>query len=163
MNVKDDAVVTISYTLHDDEGELLDSSEETGNIAYLHGHGNIVDGLERALTGKRVGDTVEVTVDPADGYGEYDEELIMEVPRANMPTDVELELGMDFQIENEDREWQVVSVVDMDDESVTLDGNHPLAGETLHFKVKVEEIRAATAEELDHGHVHDEDGHHHEH
>lgn len=159
MTIQDDSVVTIAYTLTDEEGELIDSSEESGEIEYLHGHGNIVAGLERALSGRKIGESFEVQVEPEDGYGEYDDDLVMEVPRANMPDDVELELGMDFQIELEDGEPQVVSVVEIEDDTVTLDGNHPLAGELLNFSVTVRGIRPATAEELEHGHAHGEHGH----
>lgn len=161
MNIRNDAVVTIAYTLKDDEGNVLDSSSENGDLAYLHGHENIVPGLEEVLDGKTVGDQVHASVGPEKGYGTRQEELVFDVPRSNLPDEEELDLGMQFHAQAQDGRQMVVTVVKIADDTVTLDANHPLAGETLNFEVEVKGVRAATAEELDHGHVHGPGGHHH--
>jgi FKBP-type peptidyl-prolyl cis-trans isomerase SlyD len=164
MNVQTDSVVTIAYTLRNEEGTVLDSSGENGSIAYLHGHQNIVPGLESALAGKAVGESVNAEVQPDEGYGERREDLVFSVPRDRMPENEELTAGMQFRAQAAEGQDLVVTLVDVGEEEVTLDGNHPLAGETLHFDVKIEEIREATPEEIEHGHVHDgPNGAHHDH
>jgi len=160
MTITQDKVVLIDYTLKNAEGEVLDSSEGQEPLAYLHGAENIVLGLERELTGKKVGDSLSVIVSPEDGYGVRNDDLLGAVPREMFESDMDIEVGMTFQAET-DQGIQTVSVVALNDEEVTVDGNHPLAGETLHFDVTVCEIRDASAEELEHGHVHGEGGHHH--
>ncbi|POR05466.1 peptidylprolyl isomerase [Alkalispirochaeta sphaeroplastigenens] len=154
MTIANDSVVTIQYTLRNGEGSVLDSSDETGGLAYLHGHQNIIPGLESALEGKSVGDTVNTTIAPADGYGERQEELVFTVPRDRLPSEEALTPGMQFRAQAAEGQDLVVTLVDVGDEQVTLDGNHPLAGETLVFDVEITDVRAATADELDHGHVH---------
>ncbi|MFP4430848.1 MAG: peptidylprolyl isomerase [Spirochaetaceae bacterium] len=160
MKVKKDAVVTIDYTLRNDEGEVLDSSEENGELSYLHGHQGIVEGLEEALEGKSEGEKVEATLDPEKAYGERDERLLFDVGRDRMPDDVDLEVGMQFLAQGQDGSQRPVTVSAIGDDKVTLDGNHPLAGERLHFDVTINGIREATDEEIDHGHVHDGNHHH---
>lgn len=160
MNIEKNKVVSIAYTLKDRNGNVLDSSEENGDLSYLHGHQNIVEGLEDALEGKVVGDRVEATVSPEKGYGVRNEELIFTVPKDKMP-DEPLEVGMQFAAADKDGNQHVVTLVEMGDSEVTLDANHPLAGETLHFDVTVSEIRDAQKIEIEHGHVHDPDHHHH--
>ena len=160
MQVTKDKVVTIDYALKDDQGQLLDSSEGTDPLPYLHGANNIVEGLENALEGKSTGDRVEVTVAPSQGYGERNDALRQAVPRENFAQFDDLAVGMQFSVQNQD-EPVVVTVVDMDEETVTLDGNHPLAGVTLHFDVTVRDVRDAQPEELEHGHVHGPGGHQH--
>ena len=160
MEVAKDRVVTIAYTLKDDSGDVLDSSEQHGDLSYLHGHQNIVEGLEEALEGKDVGESVEATVAPAKGYGERHDQLVFAVPRTNMP-EGELEVGMQFAAQDKEGNQQVVTLVDVSDEEVKLDANHPLAGQTLHFEVTVNEVRDASDEEVEHGHVHDPDADHH--
>lgn len=160
MNVQKDSVVTIDYELKDDSGEVLDSSQNNGELAYLHGHDNIVEGLEEALEGKGPGENVEATVDPDKGYGQYSDSLVFDVGRDRLPEDVELELGMQFEARSQDGQRQIVTLTKIGDDQVTLDGNHPLAGQTLHFNVTVKDVRSATEEELNHGHVHGEDGQH---
>ena len=155
MTIVNDSVVTIAYTLRNGEGEVLDSSDENGSIAYLHGHQNIVPGLEEALTGKTVGDKVNAEIEPADGYGERREDLVFSVPRDRLPQEEELTEGMQFRAQVSEGQDLVVTLVDIADDQVTLDGNHPLAGEKLVFDVEIKDIRDATTEELDHGHVHD--------
>ena len=154
MEVAQDRVVTIAYTLKDDEGNVLDSSENHGDLAYIHGHQNIVEGLEDALEGKDIGDTVTTTVEPEKGYGDRHDQLMFTVPRSNMP-DGDLEVGMQFAAQDKEGNQQVVTLVDIGDEEVQLDANHPLAGQTLHFDVTVNDVREASDEEVEHGHVHD--------
>lgn len=161
MNVQKDSVVTIDYELKDDSGEVLDSSDNNGELAYLHGHDNIVEGLEEALEGKEPGSSVETTVAPEKGYGEYTDSLVFSVSRDRLPEDADLELGMQFEARAQDGQRQIVTLTKIGDDEVTLDGNHPLAGQTLHFNVTVKDVRSATSEELEHGHVHGPDGHEH--
>lgn len=159
MKVQKDAVVTIDYTLKNDQGEVLDTSKEHGALSYLHGHQGIVEGLEEALEGKAQGEKVETTLEPDKAYGVRDERLLFDVNRERMPDDVDLEIGMQFLAQGQDGSQRPVTVAAIGDDKVTLDGNHPLAGERLHFDVTINGIREATEEEIDHGHVHD--GSHH--
>lgn len=161
MQIAENAVVAIHYTLTNDAGDTLDSSRERDEpLAYLHGHGNIIPGLEKALLGKQTGDTLKVTVEPAEGYGERHEGLIQEVPREAFQGVDELEPGMQFQAST-DAGPRMFTITDVQDDVVTVDGNHPLAGATLHFDVEIADVRAASAEELSHGHVHGPGGHEH--
>jgi FKBP-type peptidyl-prolyl cis-trans isomerase SlyD len=159
MTVGKNAVVSIAYTLKNDSGEVLDTSEGQDDLAYLHGHDNIVAGLEEALEGKSIGDSVTASVSPEKGYGVRDDDLVFQISRDKLP-DEEIELGMQFAAQGKDGSQQIVTVVDLAEDSVTLDGNHPLASQTLHFDVTINSIREALEIELDHGHVH-EPGHHH--
>ena len=159
MQVANTKVITIDYTLTDAAGEVIDSSQDDGPLTYLHGSGNIIPGLEAALEGKSAGDSLKVTVEPENAYGERDEALVQTLPRDRFP-DGEVEVGMRFRAQSGD-ETQVLTVVAMSPEDVTIDANHPLAGQTLSFDVTVRSVRDATAEEIEHGHVHDGDGHHH--
>lgn len=160
MLIKPNAVVAIHYTLTDNEGAVLDSSTGKQPLTYLHGSGNIIPGLERALDGKKAGDKLAASIEPQDGYGEIIEEMIQVVPRTTFPEDAVIEIGTRFSAQTERGPLTVV-VTNMDDGQITVDGNHPLAGETLNFDVCVETVRAATDEELQHGHVHGAGGHHH--
>jgi FKBP-type peptidyl-prolyl cis-trans isomerase SlyD len=160
MAVAQDSVVTIHYTLKDDAGEVLDSSAGAEPLAYLHGHGNLVPGLERELEGKQAGDKVNVTVQPADGYGDYDKELVQRVPRRALQGIPNIRVGLRLQTQTADGPRTVV-VTNVMGDMVTVDGNHPLAGKALNFEVEVTDVRAATEEELSHGHVHGPDDHHH--
>lgn len=160
MLIKPNAVVAIHYTLTDNEGAVLDSSTGKQPLTYLHGSGNIIPGLERALDGKKAGDKLAASIEPQDGYGEIIEEMIQVVPRTTFPEDAVIEIGTRFSAQTERGPLTVV-VTNMDDGQITVDGNHPLAGETLNFDVSVETVRAATDEELQHGHVHGAGGHHH--
>ncbi|MBS0376319.1 MAG: peptidylprolyl isomerase [Proteobacteria bacterium] len=159
MLVARDTVVTIHYTLKNDAGEVLDSSAGGEPLAYLHGGGNIIGGLEEALEGKSAGDRVAVSVPPAKGYGEHDQTLIQQVPRRAFQG-ADVRAGMRFTAQTEQGPRQVV-VTRVAGDMVTVDGNHPLAGQQLHFDVEIAEVRAASEEELAHGHVHGPDGHHH--
>jgi FKBP-type peptidyl-prolyl cis-trans isomerase SlyD len=160
MKVESDKVVSIDYTLRNDGGDILDQSSPDAPLAYLHGHGNLIEGLESALLDKDEGDQLTATIAPAEAYGEYDATLVEAVPRAMFQGVDKVEVGMQFQTQM-GQGVQIVTVKDVDDETVTIDANHALAGETLHFEVTVKGIREASEEELDHGHVHGPDGHHH--
>ena len=149
-------VVTFHYTLRDDAGEVLDTSSDRDPLEYLHGGGNIVPGLERQLEGQAVGFEAKLTVAPEEGYGERSDEAVHEVPRSQFPEEVELEEGMMFGVQGPDGQVTPAWVAAVADENVTLDFNHPLAGQTLHFDVKVEAMRDATDEEKSHGHPHQE-------
>lgn len=157
-----DVVVTIEYTLRNTGGEVLDSSGDEP-LSYLHGHENIVPGLEAALTGKKKGDQVKVAVPPAEGYGERDPSAVRQLERDAFPPDAELVPGMQFVAELEDGEHMPMWVLGVTDEHIEIDMNHPLAGETLHFDVTIVELRKANPNELQHGHPHGRDGHSHHH
>ncbi|MDG4867359.1 peptidylprolyl isomerase [Guyparkeria sp. 1SP6A2] len=160
MQVQNDHVVSIDYTLKNDAGEVMDSSEQTGPLAYLHGQQNIIPGLEKALDDKSVGDSFTVSIEPAEAYGERNEEMIQTVPRSMFQGVDEIEPGMRFQAQTEGG-VTVVTIKEVNGDEITLDGNHELAGETLHFDVEVKDVRPASAEELEHGHVHGPEGHEH--
>lgn len=153
MTVQKDRVVSIEYELKDAAGNVIDSSRGASDLVYIHGNGYLIPGLEKELEGKKVQDVVNCVVQPAEGYGERDEELVFTVPRNQFSESEKIEPGMQFQAEQEDG-VHIVTVVSVDAESVKIDANHPLAGKPLHFNVKVNEIREATAEELEHGHIH---------
>lgn len=157
--VAPEKVVSFKYTLRNGEGELLESSGEEA-MPYLHGAGNIVPGLERAMQGHAVGDTFDVEVPAAEGYGERIDGTV-EVPRSAFPDEVEVSEGMSFVAEGPDGEAFPLWVTGVTDEVVTAEPNHPLAGIDLRFSVEITEIRDASAEELEHGHAHGPDGHHH--
>lgn len=157
--VQDGVVVSMDYKLTVD-GEVLDSSDQGGPLQFLAGYGNIIPGLEREMMGMKIGDSKDVTVKPEDGYGEFDDDAFMDVPRGEFPADLKLEEGMELHVTDEDGQHQAAYVAKYDDKTVQLDFNHPLAGAELHFSVKVVSLRDPTEEELDHGHVHEE-GHHH--
>ena len=160
MQISEQKVVLLNYEVIDDQGQLVDCSEEGDPLAYIHGADQLVPGLETALEGRSQGDKIKVDVPPDQGYGERTDEGVQTVSRAQFDDDSEIEVGMQFEAQD-DEGHQIVTVVSVDGESITLDTNHPLAGKTLHFAVEVLEVRNATAEELDHGHVHGPGGHHH--
>lgn len=160
MKIAENAVVVIDYTLTNNEGEVIDTSDGAGPLAYLQGFGNIIDGLEEALEGKEAGDKLKVSIEPAKAYGERHEEMAQEVPKELFGGVDNIELGMQFESETDDGSV-MVTVVAISEETVTVDGNHPLAGVHLNFDVTVREVRKATEEELAHGHVHGDGGHHH--
>jgi FKBP-type peptidyl-prolyl cis-trans isomerase SlyD len=160
MQIGKHRVVTLAYTLKDDDDRIIDQSDD-GSFCYLHGASNIIPGLENALTGKAAGDELSVSVPPELGYGVHDVEKTQAVPRDMFPAGEEIEAGMQFHAQGPDGQQLVVTVVKVEDERITVDGNHPLAGVRLNFDVKVLEVRAATREEIAHGHVHGPGGHHH--
>ncbi len=158
--VEDDVVVTIEYKLLVD-GEILDSTDEEGPLDYLQGHDNIIQGLEKELAGMKVGDAKKVTVSPEDGYGDLDPNAIFDLPRDEFPDDVPLEEGIELEITDHNGEVMLAKIVGVGEEEIRLDTNHPLAGKTLHFEVTIKNLRKASPEEIDHGHAHYGDGHHH--
>jgi FKBP-type peptidyl-prolyl cis-trans isomerase SlyD len=159
MQISKHKVVTMDYTLRDTEGAVIDSSEGQEPLAYIHGTGNIIPGLEQALEGKAAGDSLSVSITPEEAYGDRDESLLQVVPR-NLFDVPEVEAGMQFQTQSEQGP-QIVTVVAVTEEEVTVDANHPLAGITLNFDVEVVDVRDATDDELSHGHVHGPGGHQH--
>lgn len=160
MQINSKSAVAIDYTLTDEQGTVIDSSQGGDPLWYLHGYGNIIPGLERELSGKTVGDRLQVKVAPADGYGERNEGLKQEVTRDKFGDVDDLQEGMQFQAET-DAGPMVFTIVDVSEEVVTVDGNHPLAGMDLNFDVTVRDIRDATDDEISHGHIHGPGGHHH--
>ena len=153
-----DMVVSINYTLKDDAGTTLDQSAEDP-LAYLHGHNNIIPGLESALDSLKKGDTKKVSVAPEQGYGVYNEQLKFSMPKEQLGGE-DPQLGMMVQMTSPEGS-ALATIVGVDEKQVHLDANHPLAGKTLHFDVEIADIRPATAEELQHGHPHGVGGHHH--
>jgi len=158
MQIGAKKAVTFHYSLRDDEGNVLDSSEGRAPMTYLHGEGNIVPGLEKALEGKQSGDDVKATVPPSEGYGVRNEENVFNVPRRKLP-EGKIEPGMTLQMRTEQGPV-MATVKSLKGDYVTIDANHPLADMTLHFEVKVVDVRDATAEELEHGHIHGPGRHH---
>lgn len=159
--IADQKVVSLNYTVKDTEGQVVDSSEGAAPLVYLHGQGDVIPGLEAALLGKAPGEEFDVTVEPADAYGEYNEELVQVVPRTVFEGVENIETGMVFTAQAQNGPVQL-TVAKIDGDDITVDPNHPLSGKTLHFSGSVIEVREATEEELTHGHVHGEGGHQHE-
>ena len=160
MQIEANSVVTLHYTLKDNDGKILDESND-GSFLYLHGAMNIIPGLENALTGKASGDEVSVTVTPDEGYGEHDPARIQEVPKEMFEGVDEIPVGAQFHAQSPDGQTIVVTVTEVKDDVVVIDGNHALAGMELNFDVKIMDVRAASEEEISHGHVHGEHGHQH--
>lgn len=160
MQIEKNRVVQIHYTLKDSKGEILDSSEGQSPLPYIHGIGALIPGLENQLSGKQAGDKFTAVVAPADGYGTYDKDQVFQVPADGFTGEGEIEVGMQVQLDTEDGP-AIATVTKVEGEEVTLDMNHPLAGVQLHFDVEVVEVREATKQELDHGHVHTPGHHHH--
>ena len=160
MKVEKNKVVSINYTLKSDKGELLDTSEGKSPLPYIHGTGQLIPGLEKELEGKEPGTDLTVVIPPAEAYGEYSEEQVFVVGKEGFQGEEELVVGLQVQLDTGN--GQAIGVVTkIEDENVTLDLNHPLAGATLHFEVKIVDVRDASKEELDHGHSHGEGGHQH--
>ncbi len=160
MQIQDKRVVSIAYTLKDNDDNVIDQSSD-GSFCYLHGASNIIPGLENALAGKVAGDELTVSIPPEEGYGVRDDARVQEVPRNMFPEGQDIQPGMQFHAQSPDGQAIVVMVAKVADDTVTVDGNHPLAGVQLNFDVKVMDIREATDEELEHGHVHGPGGHDH--
>ena len=159
-SVQNDVVVSMEYTLHVD-GEKIDSSEGQDPLQFLAGYGNIISGLEREMIGMKVGDSKDVVIQPGDAYGEFDEQAFMEVPRGEFPKDMPLDEGLELTVRDDSGQSRYARVDAIEGDHVTLNFNHPLAGDELHFNVKIVGLREPTAEELEHGHVHQEGSHHH--
>ncbi len=162
MTITKNKVALIHYTLKDESGEVLDSSEGREPLAFIQGIGNIIEGLEEKLEGKTVGDRIETTISPEKAYGLRSEENVHIVPLSSFQADGDEKLVEGMQVRVETNEGvSLADVAKIDGEEVTLDLNHPLAGETLHFTVEVVDVRDASKEELEHGHAHGPGGHHH--
>ncbi len=159
MQIAENTAVSIHYTLTNDQGEVLDSSKGGDALVYLHGSGNIISGLEAALVGKKVGDKFNVRIEPKDAYGEVADDMVQIISKDMFEGIDQIEVGMQFHADVSYGSG-VVTVVNIDGDNVTIDGNHPLAGEALTFDVEIIDVRPATQEELDHGHVHGAGCHH---
>ncbi len=160
MQVADNKAVSIHYTLTNDEGEIIDSSIGGEALAYLHGAGNIISGLENALAGKSVGEKMNVRIEAEDAYGEFMEDRIQVISRDMFDGIDTIEVGMQFHADVSAGPG-IVTVIEVAGDDITIDGNHPLAGIPLTFDVEIIDIRPATEEEIAHGHIHGEGGHHH--
>jgi len=159
MQVTDNTAVSIHYTLTNDEGEVLDSSIGSDALEYLHGSGNIISGLEKALYGKVIGDKFNVRIPAKEAYGELTDEMIQVISKSMFEGIDKIEVGMQFHADVSYGPG-VVTVVEIDGDNITIDGNHPLAGQALTFDVEVIAVRPATQEEAAHGHIHGEGCHH---
>jgi FKBP-type peptidyl-prolyl cis-trans isomerase SlyD len=158
--IENNKVVTLNYTLKDSEGNVLDQSDDA-SFAYLHGAMNIIPGLENALTGKSSGEDLSVTISPEDAYGVRDDSRVQQVSKTMFEGGGEIEVGTQFHAQGPDGETLVVTIAEVMEDDVMVDANHPLAGKELNFDVTVVEVRDASAEELEHGHVHGPEGHQH--
>jgi FKBP-type peptidyl-prolyl cis-trans isomerase SlyD len=152
-------VVSFHYTLKDSSGEVLEDSRSDEPMSYLEGVGQIIPGLEKELRGMKKGDKKSVNVKAVDAYGDYDDGLVAEVPRASIPKK-DVEVGDQFHAQGEDGHPRIVTVTEVNDKAVTVDGNHPLSGQDLNFDVEITDVRDATKEEIEHGHAHGPGGHH---
>ena len=160
MKIEKDMAVGFHYTLTDENGETLDSSKDREPMVYLHGHPGIIPGLERAMQGHEVGDEFNAVIPPEDAYGIYSDGLVRNIDLSHFENPEHVVVGAQFQVQA-GNDVHVATVTEIEDEIVTLDLNHPLANQTLHFEVKIDSVRKASAEELEHGHIHGEGGHHH--
>lgn len=155
--VEKDLVVGMDYSLKVD-GEIVDSSEGSEPIEFIQGHGNIIPGLEKELYGLKIGESKKVLVKASEGYGEYDPDAILTVDKQNFPDEIPLEIGIEVAITNDDGNEMIAVIEEIGENTITLNGNHPLAGKDLEFDVRIASLREPTAEEIEHGHVHgDED------
>ncbi len=152
MKISADKAITLNYTLKDDEGKLLDESKDC-SFFYLHGHHNIIPGLENALTDKTKGDTFSLVLEPKDAYGEYNPAITQTIARSAFGEEA-IEVGMQFHAEGDDGQPVMITISEINGDDVTIDGNPPLAGVTLHYDVEVMDVRDATKDELSHGHIH---------
>jgi FKBP-type peptidyl-prolyl cis-trans isomerase SlyD len=160
MQIESNSVVTLHYTLKDNDGNIIDQSDDS-SFLYLHGAMNIIPGLENALTGKAAGDELSVSVTPEQGYGVKDPARIQDVPKEMFEGNDEIQVGVQFHAEGPDGAAVVVTVIEVKDDVVVIDGNHALAGVDLNFDVKIVDVRVASEEEVSHGHVHGPHGHAH--
>jgi len=161
MKISKDCVVSIDFTLKSAEGEILDTSDGDQPLLYLQGHEHLVPGLERRLEGLEPGEELQAVIPPEEGYGIRDEEDFQVVKKSAFPEDAEVKMGMNFHAQDDAGNLNMITVVKIEGEDITLDYNHPLAGKDLHFDISIREVRKATQEELDHGHVHTPGHDHH--
>jgi FKBP-type peptidyl-prolyl cis-trans isomerase SlyD len=160
LKITKNSVVTIQYILTDSKNAVLDQSSPSEPLVYLHGSGSIIPGLEAALEGKSRGNQLQVTVPPEEAYGVRHEEMLQSMKKSEFPEGEEVELGMRFQVQTENG-TMILTVIEVKENEIIVDANHPLAGLTLNFDVKVEDVREATENEITHGHAHGPDDHHH--
>lgn len=162
MTIQDQKVITLNYTLRDQAGTIIDQSHD-GSFCYLHGANNIIPGLEKALDGRKPGEQFDVTIQPADAYGEYNPALTQVVDRDMFENADDMTVGMQFHAQSDEGQFIAITVTEINGDKITVDGNPPLAGATLFYNVNVVDVRDASAEEIQHGHVHGAHGHHHDH
>jgi FKBP-type peptidyl-prolyl cis-trans isomerase SlyD len=160
MNIDNNCVVTLHYSLNDEHDKQIYNSEEEAPLSYLHGWGELIDGLEKALMGKTAGDKFEVTINPEDGYGDEDPNLVQVMPMDTFKG-VEISEGMELQGEDPEGDFRLLRIIKITGDDVTINMNHPLAGQVLKFSVRIESVRAATETEIEHGHAHTDDDTHH--
>lgn len=161
MAIEQNKVVTMNFTLKDDEGNLLDSTEKGGPFSYISGTNMVLPKLEEALSGMLIGSKKNLKLEAKDGYGNYNDDAIQVVGKENFPEDIVLEVGMEYMANSPDGVKMPFTISNVDGEEITIDFNHPLAGKNLNFDIELLNVRDATAEELSHGHVHGAGGHHH--
>lgn len=161
MAIESNKVVTMNFTLTDDNGNILDSTDQGGPFSYLSGNNNILPKLEEAVNGMIIGTKKQIKLDAVDAYGLYNDQIVQVVGKENFPEDFVLEVGMEYLASNPDGAQMPFTITSVEEETVTIDFNHPLAGKNLNFDVELLDVRDATAEELAHGHVHGAGGHHH--
>lgn len=161
MAIEQNKVVTLNFTLKDDEGNILDSTETGGLFSYISGKNMILPKLEEAVNNMIIGTRKQLKFEAKDGYGDYNEDAVQVVGKENFPEDFILEAGMEYMASNPDGVQMPFIITNVEDETVTIDFNHPLAGKNLNFDIELVDVRDATPEELAHGHVHGPDGHHH--
>lgn len=154
LTIKENLVVSMHYKLTDNDGNVLDSSEGSEPLTYLHGQGNIIPGLENSLTGKAEGDSLQVTVEPAEGYGELVPEMVEVIDKEAFKGVESIEVGMTFEAQAPDGSMQSIEIMKVEGDKITIDANHPLAGVTLNFDVQIVSVREATEQEVDHKHAH---------
>ena len=160
MKINDNAVVTVDFEMKNQDGKLIDSTNEGGPMVYLHGHGNIMPELEKALADLEAGAEFSVELAPEDAFGEKSEDKVFTVSRSDFEAP-ELKVGMQFQTADKNNQPVIATIIDLKDDNVIIDENHPLAGMTLTFKGNIKEVREATQEEISHGHIHAQGGHDH--
>lgn len=161
MPIESNKVVTMNFTLTDDDGNVLDSTDHGGPFSYLSGNNNILPKLEEAVNNMIIGTRKNIRLDAVDAYGQYNEQIVQVVGKDNFPEDFVLEVGMEYLASNPDGVQMPFTIINVEGEEVTIDFNHPLAGKNLNFDVELLDVREATPEELAHGHVHGAGGHHH--
>lgn len=154
MQIQGKCVVSIAYILTNDEGQTLDASTDDQPMVYLHDSNSLIPGLEKELNGKTSGDQFKASIQPEDAYGPVNPEMVQQVPKEAFEGVDDIQAGMQFEAQGPEGQMQIVTIEEVGEEGVTINGNHPLAGQVLHFDVTIKEIREATAEEIEHGHVH---------
>lgn len=161
MAIEQNKVVTMNFTLKDDEGNVLDSTEKGGPFSYISGNNMVLPKLEDTVGGMLIGSKKNLKLEAKDGYGKYNEDALQVVGKENFPEDFVLEVGMEYMASGPDGVQMPFTICNIDGEEITIDFNHPLAGKNLNFDIELLNVRDATAEELSHGHVHGTGGHHH--